>query len=117
MEKVETVNKPWGYEKILQKGDRVVVKEMRISAGKRMSLQKHIQKEEIITVIFGYLIVWFSEDDQDSKILGQGESLLVKPGTIHRFGAADQTDVILIEASTPELDDVVRLADDFGRVT
>jgi len=117
MEKVEIVNKPWGYEKILQKGDRVVVKEMRISAGKRMSLQKHVKKEEIITVIFGYLIVWFSEDDQDSKILGQGESLLVKPGTIHRFGAADQTDVILIEASTPELDDVVRLADDFGRVT
>lgn len=117
MQKGEIINKPWGYEKILELGNRVVMKEMRIKAGKRMSLQKHLYKEEIIVVVVGFLIVWFSEKDDDTKILSQGQSLHVKPGTIHRFGASDQGDVILLESSTPELADVVRIADDFGRVT
>lgn len=117
MQKVEKTDKPWGYEKILELGNRVVMKEMRITKGKRMSLQKHLYKEEIVVVIVGYLIVWFSEKQDDFKILGQGESIHIKPGMVHRFGASDQGDVIILEASTPELLDVVRLADDFGRVT
>lgn len=117
MQKDEIINKPWGHEKILELGNRVVMKEMRITKGKRMSLQKHLYKEEIILVVVGFLVVWFSEDQGDYQILTQGQSLHVKPGMVHRFGASDQGDVIVIEASTPELSDVVRLADDFGRVT
>lgn len=117
MQKGEIIDKPWGHEKILEFGNRLVMKEMRITKGKRMSLQKHLYKEEIIMVVVGFLIVWFSKDENDFKILGQGESIHVKPGMVHRFGASDSGDVILVEASTPELTDVVRLADDFGRVT
>ena len=115
MAKVEIVNKPWGYEKILQKGDKVVVKEMKINAGKRMSLQYHIMKEEIIVVLTGCLVVWNSDNDKNVKMYYPGESIHIKPGCIHRFGSIDQMDTLVIEASTPELEDVIRLADDFGR--
>ena len=115
MAKVEKIEKPWGYEKILQKGDRVVVKEMKINAGKRMSLQYHIKKEEIIVVLTGCLVVWDSDNDKNVKMYYPGESIHIKPGCIHRFGSIDQMDTLVIEASTPELEDVIRLADDFGR--
>ena len=112
---VEKIDKPWGYEKILQKGDRVVIKEMKINAGKRMSLQYHIKKEEIIVVLSGCLVVWNSDNDKNVKMYYPGDSIHIKPGCIHRFGSIDQMDTLVIEASTIELDDVVRLADDFGR--
>ena len=72
MAKAEIVDKPWGYEKILHKGNRVVVKEMKITKGKRMSLQYHVRKEEIVVVVAGCLVVWNSDNDKNVKMYYPG---------------------------------------------
>ena len=112
---VKTVDKPWGKEEILAKTDRYVMKRITITGGKRMSLQYHKVKEETIYVVSGLLVVWKSEKFTDRELIYPGETYHVKPRSIHRFGSPDQTDTIIIECSTPELEDVVRLADDYNR--
>ena len=109
------IEKPWGYEEIWAQTKSYVGKKMLIRSGQRMSLQYHEVKEETIYVLSGFLILWQSEDNKDFKILKPGDTFHVKPGEVHRFGADCTEDVILIEVSTPELDDVIRLADDYER--
>jgi len=110
--KTEFIPKPWGHEEILVKTDNYVMKRMLIRPGHRMSLQYHEKKEETIYVISGCLIV----EDQTHKIkLMPGCTYHVKPGEIHRFGAEVDQDVIILECSTTELEDVVRLEDDYSR--
>jgi len=109
------VIKPWGNEKIWAKTDKYVGKLMTIRAGKRMSLQYHEKKEETIYVLSGCLMLWTEKSDENCLILNPGETYHVKPGCVHRFGADHTQDVVLIEVSTPELDDVIRLEDDYGR--
>ena len=115
MEKAKTVNKPCGYEEILKKTNKYVVKRITISRGERLSLQYHELKEETVYVLSGTLIVWKSKEFYDHITLCPGEIYHVKPTETHRFGATEQEDVIILECSTPELDDVVRLADDYNR--
>ena len=91
------------------------MKRITIRAGQRLSLQYHQKKEETVYVISGILLNWQSDDDNDFIVINEGETFHCEPKTIHRFGADDAQDVILIECSTIELDDVVRLADDYGR--
>ena len=91
------------------------MKRITIRAGQRLSLQYHQKKEETIYVISGILLNWQSDDENDFIIIKEGETFHCAPKTIHRFGADATQDVILIECSTIELDDVVRLADDYGR--
>ena len=108
----EIIQKPWGYEEILSITDHYVVKRMVINAGHRMSLQYHNIKEETIYVISGCLIV----EDKTHKIkLMPGCTYHVKPKEIHRFGAEIDGPVVLLECSTTELHDVVRLEDDYSR--
>ncbi len=111
----ELVIKPWGSEKIWAKTDKYVGKLMTIHAGKRMSLQYHENKEETIYVLSGCLKLWTEKDNENFLVLGPGQTYHVKPGSVHRFGADLTQDVVLIEVSTPELDDVIRLEDDYGR--
>ena len=113
--KASTTNKPWGKEELLIKTDKYAVKRITINAGHRMSLQYHELKEETIYVLEGVLIVWKSEEMQDNFTLMPGETYHVKPGVIHRFGSPEQFDTVVLECSTIELDDVVRLADDYNR--
>ena len=80
-----------------------------------MSLQYHEQKEETIYVLSGTLIIWKSEDFYDHTMLDPGDVYHVCPGVVHRFGAPDQVDTIVLECSTTELDDVIRIADDYDR--
>ena len=108
------VEKPWGYENIWAETEKYVGKFMFIKAGHRMSLQYHEIKEETIYVQDGILRVWHSEKPGDFTELSPGEVYHVTPNTVHRFGASSDP-VYLIEISTPELDDVVRLADDYKR--
>jgi len=115
MEKVEIVDKPWGKEEILKKTDKYVLKRITITRGRRLSLQYHQMKEETVYVISGTLIVWKSKELSDHVTLCPGEIYHVHPNEVHRFGATDQSDVIVVECSTPELEDVVRLADDYNR--
>lgn len=115
IQQAEILNKPWGEEEILIRADKYVVKRITITRGKRMSLQYHEQKEETIYVLSGTLIIWKSADFYDHTMLGPGDVYHVQPGVVHRFGAPDQVDTIILECSTTELDDVIRIADDYGR--
>jgi mannose-6-phosphate isomerase len=109
------VPKPWGSEQIWALTERYCGKVIRISAGKRLSLQRHERKEESLIVMRGTLRLHLEDDEGVVRVLelGPGESAHVDTHRIHRFEAA--TDVELVEVSTPEIDDVERLEDDFGR--
>jgi mannose-6-phosphate isomerase len=109
------VEKPWGHELIWAHTDRYVGKILVIEAGKRLSLQRHEIKDESILVLSGRLRLTL-EDDAGvvrTEVLGPGEHRRVATGRIHRYEAEERCE--LIEVSTPELDDVIRLEDDFGR--
>jgi len=111
---MEKVNKPWGHEVRFVCTDRYAGKVLFITAGSQLSLQYHEQKDEAFLVQDGALeLVLGKGEDQRVERLGPGESRRITPGTIHRFRAV--TDCTLFEVSTPELEDVVRIEDDFGR--
>jgi mannose-6-phosphate isomerase-like protein (cupin superfamily) len=109
------VDKPWGNEVIWAWTHRYVGKILTIETGKRLSLQYHEHKDEWIHVLDGRLRLSLEGDDGsiDTRELGPGESAHVQTGRTHRYEAIETCRVI--EVSTPELDDVVRLSDDFGR--
>jgi mannose-6-phosphate isomerase len=109
------VPKPWGHELIWALTDRYCGKVIAIDAGRRLSLQRHARKEESVLVLSGRLRLHLEDDDGVVRVveLAPGESRHIPTGRIHRFEAAE--DVRLIEVSTPEIDDVERLEDDYGR--
>jgi mannose-6-phosphate isomerase-like protein (cupin superfamily) len=109
------VEKPWGYELIWAHTDRYVGKILVIETGKRLSLQRHEIKDESILVREGRLRLYLEDDDGAVREheLGPGEARHIPTGRVHRFEAIARCE--LVEVSTPELDDVIRLADDFGR--
>jgi mannose-6-phosphate isomerase len=109
------VEKPWGHELIWAHTDRYVGKILVIEAGRRLSLQRHLVKDESILVTAGRLRLTL-EDETGALIVEElvaGDHRRVATGRVHRYEAIERTE--LIEVSTPELDDVVRLEDDFGR--
>jgi quercetin dioxygenase-like cupin family protein len=114
MAEVTRVQKPWGYEVHWAKTDRYVGKIIHIDKGHALSLQYHNIKDETIYVLAGKLLF---EIDVDGKLVQQemapGEAVHVTPRTVHRMTAIEDCDVL--EASTPELTDVVRLEDRYGR--
>jgi len=115
MDSAEHVEKPWGWELWWTVTDRYVGKVIFIRAGHRLSLQYHNHKDESIFVLEGEMILHLENSDGELELinLGPGEFRRVPVGRRHRFEAV--TDTRLIEVSTPELDDVIRLEDDFGR--
>jgi mannose-6-phosphate isomerase-like protein (cupin superfamily) len=116
VEPVRRVDKPWGHEEVfaLVEG-RYCGKALHVTAGHALSLQYHERKDEVIAVQAGraLLEVGESEDALESFELEPGERVRLRPGTRHRITAV--TDVVILEASTTELDDVVRLEDRYGR--
>jgi len=112
---VRRVEKPWGHELIWAETDRYVGKILHINAGQRLSLQYHEKKDETIFVLTGEmeLVVGSSAQNLQTIVLKMNESYHIIPKTIHRMVAISDCD--LVEVSTPELLDVVRLQDDFGR--
>lgn len=111
---VHRVPKPWGYELIFAKTARYVGKILHVKRGETLSLQYHNVKEETLFVVRGELKLTI-ESDGDRRVLPlrEGESFHIPPRLIHRMEAVVDTDVA--EVSTPELDDVVRLEDRYGR--
>ena len=109
------VEKPWGHELIWAHTDRYVGKVLVIERGRRLSLQRHLVKDESILVSSGRLRLHLEDETGEIRVeeLGPGEHRHVTTGRIHRYEAIERCE--LIEVSTPELDDVVRLEDDFGR--
>ncbi len=114
-EQPRRVEKPWGHELIWAHTDRYVGKMLVIEAGKRLSLQYHERKDESILVVRGRLRLEL-ENDRGVLVtheLGPGDHRRIPTGRKHRFSGIERVE--LVEVSTPELDDVVRISDDFGR--
>lgn len=112
---IRRVPKPWGYELIFAHTDRYVGKILHINQGESLSLQFHEMKEETLYVVEGELRLTIEHDgDRRDLMLRKGEAFHIPPRLIHRMEAIADTDVA--EVSTPELDDVVRLEDRYGRV-
>ena len=111
---VKRVPKPRGYELIFGHTDRYVGKILHIDRGHSLSLQYHETKEETLFVVSGELELTI-ESDGDRRIvpLRAGQAFHIPPRLIHRMLAIEDTDVA--EVSTPELDDVIRLEDRYGR--
>jgi mannose-6-phosphate isomerase-like protein (cupin superfamily) len=109
------VNKPWGHEEIFAETDRYVGKILWIRAGQALSLQYHRRKEETLRVLDGRLQLLAGDDAARLACfeLEGGAVFHVPPGCLHRMVAI--TDCRLLEVSTPEVDDVVRLEDRYGR--
>jgi quercetin dioxygenase-like cupin family protein len=112
---MRTVNKPWGHELIWAETPRYVGKILHIKKGEQLSLQYHVKKDETIMVLSGRLRFEHFEDGEALKApeLLPMQPFHVHPGLRHRMVALEDTDVV--EVSTPELDDVVRLEDRYGR--
>ena len=112
---ISTVDKPWGSEELLAHTDTYALKRIRVKPGSRPSLQYHECKSESLYLLSGLMTIEIG-DSKDSLAIDElhpGETVDIPKGTIHRVMALE--DSVLIEASTPELDDVVRLEDDYGR--
>ena len=111
---VTIVPKPWGHETIWAHTDRYVGKILHIKAGQALSVQYHNRKDETVHLLSGELIYRVKLDGElEDMHLKAGESFRICPGTIHQMEAVTDCDVL--EASTPDLDDVVRLSDRYGR--
>jgi mannose-6-phosphate isomerase-like protein (cupin superfamily) len=111
----ERVNKPWGYEEIWARTDCYAGKILFVRKGERLSLQYHQHKDESIYLIRGQLRVTLEGGGGEVEVtdLEPGQSRRVPPGRRHRFEALEDSEIV--EVSTPELDDVVRIEDDYGR--
>ena len=112
---VKTVAKPWGHETIWAHNSLYVGKVLHIKAGQALSVQYHNQKDETIHLLRGEMIYRVGEQGGELRDIGlkAGESYRNEPGTVHQMEAVTDCDVL--EASTPHLDDVVRISDRYGR--
>jgi quercetin dioxygenase-like cupin family protein len=112
---MKKVDKPWGYELIFAHTDNYVGKILHINKNERLSLQYHKIKEETIYLSQGLMRLEIEKDgNMVELLLRRGEYFHISPGIKHRFSALEECE--LFEVSTPHLDDVVRLEDQYGRV-
>ena len=113
------VEKPWGHEIRWAITDKYLGKILHIKRGGRLSMQYHNVKDESIYVLRGVLVVHIgiksSGQPESTMVLKEGECLRIKPKMVHRFMAPVDGHVEIVEVSTPEIDDVVRLQDDYNR--
>jgi mannose-6-phosphate isomerase-like protein (cupin superfamily) len=109
------VDKPWGYELIYAVTDSYCGKLLYVRAGEALSLQLHRRKDETIYIHEGRAEIELGTAAHDTirVLVTPGESLRLRPGTVHRMRAIEDT--LFLEVSTPDLDDVVRLDDRYGR--
>jgi len=111
------IDKPWGWELIWADTDLYVGKILFVRAGHSLSLQFHNEKDESWYVESGRAKLELGEAGQgilDTEVIGAGACFHYRPGTVHRVTAIEDTTIL--EVSTPHLDDVVRLEDEYGRV-
>jgi mannose-6-phosphate isomerase-like protein (cupin superfamily) len=111
----QKVDKPWGYELRWAITDRYLGKVLHINKGEALSLQYHERKDEYLYLLKGAIDMELGRDDGKltTHRMKAGDTLHITPGTRHRMTAVEDTDIF--EVSTPEIDDVVRLEDRYGR--
>lgn len=112
---MQVIEKPWGKEEVIEINDRYMMKKLTMWKGHRCSIQYHNIKRETIYVLSGQLRIYTgpSVEALDSRVFTAGETITLVPGVVHRMEAVE--DSVYLEASTPEMDDVVRLVDDYKR--
>lgn len=111
---IARVEKPWGYELHWARTDKYVGKILHVNAGHALSLQYHNRKEETILLWSGRMIFEIERNGTLDRVeMKGGDRIHVAPKTVHRMTAVEDCDIF--EVSTPELDDVVRLEDRYGR--
>jgi mannose-6-phosphate isomerase len=112
---VKRIEKPWGYELVYASTDRYSGKLLFIKAGEQLSLQFHKKKDETIYVHSGRVEFEIGDPGKpiDTEVVAPGRAFHLPAGTVHRIRALEDT--VILEVSTPELDDVVRLEDRYGR--
>ena len=116
---VTRVDKPWGHETIWAHTEQYVGKILHVNAGQALSVQYHERKDETVYLLSGEMRYWVKPDGVDGPgaledmRLTEGDAFRITPGTVHYIEAVTDCDVL--EASTPHLDDVVRLKDRYGR--
>ena len=113
---VRRVEKPWGYELIWALTDVYCGKVLFVKAGASLSLQFHKEKDESWYVQSGRAKLELGKVGQgvlDEEVISAGAAFHYEPGTVHRVSALEDTTIL--EVSTPHLDDVVRLEDQYGR--
>ena len=113
---VQRVEKPWGYELVFAATERYCGKIIVVREGEQLSLQFHRAKDETIYVQSGRAEFEIGDPGGplDVEVVAPGRSFHLVPGTVHRIRALEDT--VLVEVSTPEVEDVVRLEDRYGRV-
>jgi mannose-6-phosphate isomerase-like protein (cupin superfamily) len=104
------VDKPWGREIWYAHEDRYAGKVLEVTKGHALSLQKHERKQETMYLQSGRLLYHFNGTDFEMRA---GQCITVRPGDVHRIEALE--DAVILEVSTPELDDIIRLEDRYGR--
>jgi mannose-6-phosphate isomerase len=112
----ERVEKPWGHELIWALTEEYAGKLLAVSAGHEISLQFHREKDESWYLLEGRAELEFAgpgEKAMSSEVVKPGAAFRIRPGTVHRIRALEDT--VVLEVSTPHLDDVVRLEDEYGR--
>lgn len=117
MSETKRVDKPWGHELWWARTERYVGKILHVRKGESLSLQYHRVKDETILVHSGRLLFETRPAGAEGELqrieLGPGDGFHITPGTLHRMTGLEDTDIL--EVSTPELDDVVRVEDRYGR--
>ena len=111
-----TVDKPWGSELIWAQTGAYAGKILFVKAGESLSLQFHNEKDESWYVYEGRAVLEMGapgDATPSSEVVGPGAAFRIRPGTVHRVAALDDT--LILEVSTPHLDDIVRLEDRYGR--
>ena len=112
---MQIIEKPWGREEVVEINERYMMKKLTMWKGHRCSLQYHNHKQETIYVLSGQLRIYSgpSQEELIAKVYGPHETITITPGTVHRMEGVE--DSVYLEASTPEMEDVVRLQDDYKR--
>jgi mannose-6-phosphate isomerase-like protein (cupin superfamily) len=113
------VPKPWGHEVWFAHTDRYAGKILHVNAGQRLSVQYHERKDETSYLLSGRVVLSQGDDAErpdelTDREVGPGTVWRNEPGVVHAMRAIE--DSVVLEASTPELDDIVRLSDSYGRV-
>lgn len=104
------IDKPWGREELVELTDGYAIKKLFINKGEETSLQYHIEKEETFIVAEGKGILVLN---QENIHVEPGDVITISPMERHQTKAV--TDLLIVEVSTPQLDDVVRIKDKYGR--
>ncbi|MHB1457945.1 MAG: cupin domain-containing protein [Armatimonadota bacterium] len=112
---LSTIVKPWGGEELLAHTDKYALKSIHVKKGSRPSLQYHEKKAESLYLLSGLLQIEIGDtaDDLITEVFNPGDIVDIPTRKIHRVSALE--DSVIIEVSTPELDDVVRMKDDYDR--